>query len=74
MNDELVKAIRVQVNIELISISFVPRGNCPGEVCSIKVIAKNMDAMQAYVNKCIDEGVEKNVCLTKAYVKFKAKT
>jgi hypothetical protein len=73
-NEKMNKFIRVQVNIELVSISFVPRGNCPGEVCSISVIAKNKDAMQDYVNKCINDGMDRNVCLSKAYIKFKAKT
>jgi len=73
-NEKLNKFIRVQVNIDLVSISFVPRGNCPGEVCSIKVVARNMDAMQTYIKNCIDEGMDREVCLSKAYTEFKAKT
>lgn len=71
-NDTLQKFIRVQTNIELMSISFVPRGNCPGEVCSLTVIKQNTSEMQAYIKKCINEGIEKDQCLAKAYAKFKA--
>ena len=73
-NETTEKVIRVQINIDLISISFVPRGNCPGEVCSIKIVAKNADAMQKYIKDCIAEGEDKGECLAKAYSKFKAKT
>jgi len=71
-NESLQKIIRIQVNIELISISFVPKGNCPGEVCSIKVIKKNSNEMQVYIKKCIAEGIDKEQCLAKAYKKFKS--
>ena len=72
-NDALQKIIRIQTNIELISISFVPHGNCPGEVCSIKVVNSNIKAMQAYIKNCIDNGQEKSQCLASAYKQFKAK-
>ena len=71
-NDTLQKFIRVQTNIELKSISFVPRGNCPGEVCSLTVIKRNANEMQAYIKKCVAEGIDKDQCLAKAYAKFKA--
>lgn len=71
-NDAIQKFIRVQTNIELKSISFVPRGNCPGEVCSLTVIKRNVGEMQAYIKKCIAEGIDKDQCLAKAYSKFKA--
>ncbi|MCP4550890.1 MAG: hypothetical protein GY834_02365 [Bacteroidetes bacterium] len=70
-NEKQQRFIRVQTNIELISISFVPRGNCPGEVCSIKEIKKNIQQMQAYVKNCISEGMDKGECLSKAYKQFK---
>ena len=73
-NESLKKIIRVQTNIDLVSISFVPAGNCPGEVCSIKQVSRNIDAMQSYIKGCIAEGIEKEQCLAKAYAKFKAKT
>lgn len=73
-NEKLNRFVRIQVNIDLISISFVPRGNCPGEVCSIKVVNKNISGMQTYINKCISEGEERNACLASAYKRFKAKT
>lgn len=72
-NDKLQKTIRVQTNIELISISFVPRGNCPGEVCSIKVVKHNNKEMQTYIKNCLNDGMEKAVCLASAYKKFKVK-
>ncbi|KKL52285.1 hypothetical protein LCGC14_2287030, partial [marine sediment metagenome] len=55
----------------MISISFVPRGNCPGEVCSIKVVANNKNGMQDYIKKCIADGMEREQCLAKAYENFK---
>ena len=70
-NETLQKTVRVQTNIELKSISFVPRGNCPGEVCSLTVIKRNASEMQAYIKNCIAEGIEKDQCLAKAYAKFK---
>ncbi|KKL96708.1 hypothetical protein LCGC14_1841810 [marine sediment metagenome] len=73
-NEKTSKFIRIQINIDLVSISFVPRGNCPGEVCSIKVVAQNKNGMQDYIKKCIDEGIEREVCLAKAYENFKVKT
>ncbi|GAH09125.1 unnamed protein product, partial [marine sediment metagenome] len=72
-NDKLNQVIRVQTNIELISISFVPRGNCPGEICSVMEVKRNMKEMQSYIKKCMDEGQEKSQCLASAYTKFKAK-
>ena len=73
-NDRLGAMIRVQTNIELISISFVPRGNCPGEICSLVEVKRNMKEIQAFIKNCIDEGQEKSQCLASAYNKFKAKT
>ena len=73
-NDSTKRFIRIQTNIQLISISFVPIGNCPGEVCSLKEIKKNANLMQTYIKNCIAEGIEKEKCLAKAYSKFKAKT
>jgi hypothetical protein len=73
-NDKLGKVIRIQVNIKLMSISFVPKGNCPGEVCSIAVVKANMGAMQTYIKNCLAEGQEKSACLASAYKLFKAKT
>ena len=70
-SDKLNKFIRVQTNIELMSISFVPAGNCPGEVCSLTVVKHNRKEMQTYIKNCIDEGIEKDQCLAKAYEKFK---
>ena len=72
-NEALKQIIRVQTNIDLISISFVPAGNCPGEVCSIKEIARNKSAIQAYIKNCLNKGMEKSVCLAQAYKQFKAK-
>lgn len=71
-NETLQKTIRVQTNIELMSISFVPKGNCPGEVCSLTVVKRNASEMQAYIKNCISEGIDKDKCLAKAYAKFKA--
>ncbi|KKN25006.1 hypothetical protein LCGC14_0889170 [marine sediment metagenome] len=73
-NEALGKPIRVQTNIDLISISFVPRGNCPGEVCSLTVIKNNAIEMQAYINSCLEDGMEKGLCLKNAYNEFKTKT
>ena len=73
-NESTQKPIRVQTNIELISISFVPRGNCPGEVCSLTVVKHNAKEMQTYIKNCIENGMEKDLCLAEAYTKFKAKT
>jgi len=42
-------------------------------VCSIKVIARNKDAMQTYIKNCLSEGMEKSICLATAYKQFKAK-
>lgn len=72
-NDKLQKFIRVQTNIELKSISFVPRGNCPGEVCSLTVVKQNINELQTYIKNCIQEGIDKDHCLEKAYAKFKTK-
>lgn len=73
-NDTLQEPVRIQTNIELISISFVPRGNCPGEVCSLTIIKHNAKEMQSYIANCIGEGMDKDLCLKEAYYKFKAKT
>lgn len=70
-SDRLQKFIRVQTNIDLKSISFVPKGNCPGEICSLTVIKRNASQLQIYIKECIAEGIEKDQCLAKAYAKFK---
>ncbi len=73
-NDLLGKFVRVQTNIELISISFVPQGNCPGEVCSLTVVKNSVNEMQEFIANCIADGMDKDLCLKDAYYKFKAST
>ena len=70
-NDALNQIIRIQTNIELISISFVPMGNCPGEICSLVEVKRNSEEMQAFIKACMDEGQEKSQCLASAYKQFK---
>lgn len=70
-SEKLNKMVRVQTNIDLISISFVPRGNCPGEVCSLVEVKRNIMAMQQFIKNCIDSGEKKEACLATAYARFK---
>jgi hypothetical protein len=70
-SDSQNKMVRIQTNIDLISISFVPQGNCPGDVCSVREVARNISAMQQFIKNCLASGEKKEECLASAYTKFK---
>jgi hypothetical protein len=65
------KLVRIQTNIDLKSISFVPAGNCPGDVCSIVELNRRNDEMQECIRKCIAEGKSREQCIEIAYKKYK---
>lgn len=73
-NEQLERTIRYQVNIELVSISFVPAGNCPGDVCKIQETKSNADDLNNFINSCVLDGDgNKQECIEKAYYAFKPK-
>lgn len=69
-SESLDRNVRVQVNIDVRSISFVPRGNCPGEVCTIKQV-KNANQIADFVKDCVSQGKDREECIALAYEKFK---